>query len=164
MTERVGSVKNVLRQYERLKNEAGGALLMMQKGAFMCMYGEDADIAIRVCNLALSQIPTISGNISKCGFPVGAQGKYGEILKAAGYKIAIAVEDNEIDPHLGIKSRVLTLYDRALDDAMVEVGNTCKCKACLYLRNIDINALTPLEAINQLEKLKKTALIAGDIS
>lgn len=78
-------------QYWELKKEAGENLLFFRLGDFYEMFGEDAEIASEILEIALTSRNKKSENpLPMCGIPVRAAERYIAKLTRAGKKVAIA--------------------------------------------------------------------------
>lgn len=83
------------KEYETLKREAPGCLLIMQVGAFMRVMDEDAHIVAEACGLKLS----VTGEVDRPhvigGFPKSGLDKYIGRLVRGGHSVAVAFQDGE---------------------------------------------------------------------
>ncbi len=94
-------------QYEELRREAGDAILFFRMGDFYEMFGEDAHVAGRVLDLAVtSRQRDAEGNpIPMAGFPHHAlEGYLGKLVRA-GHRVAIGEQVEPAGASRGIVRR-----------------------------------------------------------
>lgn len=99
----------MMRQYLALKAEAPAALLMFRMGDFYEMFLDDAGVAARALDIALTHRGEHLGEpLPMCGVPYHAHEAYVARLVKAGYAVAIAeqVEDPAEAKKRGAKSVV----------------------------------------------------------
>lgn len=78
-------------QYHALKKEAGESLLFFRLGDFYEMFGEDAEIASEILEIALTARNKKSENpVPMCGVPIRSAERYIAKLIRAGKKVALA--------------------------------------------------------------------------
>src|SRR4051812_1446950 len=78
-------------QYHRLKDEAGDALLFYRMGDFFELFFDDARVAARCLDIALTKRGESGGEpVPMCGVPVHAAEGYLARLIRAGHRVAIA--------------------------------------------------------------------------
>jgi DNA mismatch repair protein MutS len=81
----------MMAQYQRLKAEAGDALLFYRMGDFFELFFDDAKIAAGCLDIALTKRGESDGEpIPMCGVPVHAAESYLARLIRAGHRVAIA--------------------------------------------------------------------------
>jgi len=88
-----------MRQYEALKRDHPGTLLMFRLGDFYELFGQDAEVASRALDLVLTSRPVAKGQrIPMCGVPHHAAEGYVAKLLDAGHRVAICdqVEDAKV--------------------------------------------------------------------
>lgn len=115
----------MLQQYKKIKrNIPEGVILMFRLGDFYEMFFEDAKVASRILNIALTARSKEEGrNYPMCGIPYHAADSYiGKLIKA-GHKVAVC--DQVEDPKLakGIVRREVTKFitpGTALDTRLLE--------------------------------------------
>lgn len=86
----------MLRQYQGIKAQASDAILFYRLGDFYEMFGDDAELAAPILQIALTARDAGEGNrIPMCGVPYHAVENYLEKLVNSGHKVAICeqVED-----------------------------------------------------------------------
>ena len=86
----------MLRQYYSIKNDHQDAILFFRLGDFYEMFGEDAEIASKELDIALTGRDMGKGQrLPMCGVPYHAAEGYLATLIRNGYKVAICdqVED-----------------------------------------------------------------------
>ena len=91
----------LMEQYNRLKNEHKGEVLMFRLGDFYEMFDDDAKEVSRLLNLTL----THRGDTPMCGIPYHAAKVYIARLLRLGKKLAIAEQIGEISPGGGLTER-----------------------------------------------------------
>ena len=124
----------MMRQYHRLKAEAGNALLFYRMGDFFELFFDDARAAAQTLDIALTRRGTTDGEpIPMCGVPVHAAESYLARLIRAGHRVAIAEQVES--PAAARKARgAKALVDRAIvrlvtpgtltEDALLSAGST----------------------------------------
>ena len=86
----------MMQQYQRLKAEAGEALLLFRLGDFYEMFGADAEVAAPVLDLVLTTRDRDSPEpVPMCGVPYHAAEGYIRKLLGAGYSVAIAEQTED---------------------------------------------------------------------
>jgi DNA mismatch repair protein MutS len=81
----------MMMQYRRLKDEAGDALLFYRMGDFFELFFDDAKVAARCLDIALTKRGADAGEpIPMCGVPVHSAESYLARLIKAGNRVAIA--------------------------------------------------------------------------
>jgi DNA mismatch repair protein MutS len=96
----------LMKQYNRIKSENSGAVLLFRMGDFYEMFDEDAVIASKVLGIALTS--RNHGEASKtplCGFPYHALDRYCARLVAAGHKVAVCEQISDPKAGKGIVER-----------------------------------------------------------
>ncbi|WP_310467187.1 DNA mismatch repair protein MutS [Sphingomonas sp.] len=104
----------MMAQYQRLKAEAGDALLFYRMGDFFELFFADARAAAATLDIALTKRGTADGEpIPMCGVPVHAAEAYLARLIRAGHRVAIAEQIES--PAEARKARgAKALVDRAI--------------------------------------------------
>src|SRR3954465_11759146 len=81
----------MMQQYQRLKAEAGDALLFYRMGDFFELFFDDAKVAAGCLDIALTKRGADAGEpIPMCGVPIHAAESYLARLIKGGYRVAIA--------------------------------------------------------------------------
>ncbi len=91
----------MLKQYFRIKEAYRDAILLFRLGDFYEMFDEDAKVASRVLNIAL----TSRNNLPMCGVPYHAADTYIRRLLEAGFKVAICEQTEDPSQAKGIVRR-----------------------------------------------------------
>ena len=104
----------MMQQYQRLKAEAGDALLFYRMGDFFELFFEDAKTAAACLDIALTKRGESGGEpIPMCGVPIHAAESYLARLIRAGHRVAIAEQTES--PAEARKARgSKALVDRAI--------------------------------------------------
>ena len=104
----------MMQQYQRLKAEAGDALLFYRMGDFFELFFEDAKTAAQCLDIALTKRGESGGEpIPMCGVPVHSAEAYLARLIRAGHRVAIAEQTES--PAEARKARgSKALVDRAI--------------------------------------------------
>ncbi len=97
------STLTVLDECHRIKVENNGAIVMWQVGDFFEMYGEDANIAVDVLNVTVTERKIGLETVPMCGIPRRLLGEYERKLNEAGHAVAVASSREE-------GSRNITVY------------------------------------------------------
>ena len=85
----------MMAQYQRLKAEAGDALLFYRMGDFFELFFDDAKVAAHCLDIALTKRGASDGEpIPMCGVPVHSAEAYLARLIRAGNQVAIAGSQN----------------------------------------------------------------------
>ena len=86
----------MMQQYQRLKSQAGDALLLFRLGDFYEMFGRDAETAAPVLDLVLTSRDRESPEpVPMCGVPYHAAEGYIRKLLGAGYSVAVAEQTED---------------------------------------------------------------------
>src|SRR5687768_2585769 len=85
----------MMRQWERIKAQHPGVLLLFRMGDFYEMFGDDACIAARELDLTLTSRDKSTNEIPMAGVPYHAAERYIAQLVARGFRCAVCdqVED-----------------------------------------------------------------------
>ena len=113
-------------KYVELKKHSSSTLYLFKCGAFYIFLEDDAITINKYINLKLT---SFGNNYIKCGFPINSYDKYMNIFKRLDLDIE-EVSCNEITDY-----DVSYLLNR--------------------LKSIDINEITPIEALNIIKELKE---------
>lgn len=112
-------------KYVELKKRDSSKLYLFKSGAFYIFLEDDAITINKYVNLKLTNF---GNNYIKCGFPIGSYDKYMNIFK----RLSLDIEE--------VNSNEITDFDTNY------IVNR--------LRNIELDNLTPLEALNIISELK----------
>ncbi len=114
----------ILKQYFATKERYPGVLLAMRVGDFYEFYGEDAEIASRALEIALTgREDGPNGRIPMAGVPVHSAEKYLAALLRQGYKVAICDQVEDPKKAKGLVRREVTRVvtpGTVLEDEMLE--------------------------------------------
>ena len=95
-----------MRQYASIKEKHGDAILLFRLGDFYEMFGEDAKMASKILQIALtSRDKTKEDPLPMCGIPYFAAESYIARLVKAGHKVAICEQMEDAKEAKGIVQR-----------------------------------------------------------
>jgi len=80
----------MFRQYQEMKRQYPGVILLFRCGDFYEMYGEDAVIGAQAMDIALTSRDMRGSKMPMAGVPFHAIDRYLSRLLAAGHKAALA--------------------------------------------------------------------------
>ena len=113
----------MMRQYQEAKRACGDALLLFRMGDFYEMFFDDAKVAARTLNLALTSRDKGAGGVPMAGFPHHQLESYLGKLIAAGLRAAVCeqVEDPRLAKGL-VKREVTRIVTpgTVTDDALLD--------------------------------------------
>ncbi len=112
----------LMRQYEALKAEHPGALLLFRVGDFYEVFGDDAIVAAPILQIALTtRDKQKDGAVPLCGVPYHAAPGYVAKLLAAGKTVALAEQMEEPRPGALVRRDVVRVLTpgTVLDDALL---------------------------------------------
>ena len=112
-------------EYLKRKKEDNHKYYLFKSGMFYIFLDEDAKDISKVTVLKLINL---NKDIVKCGFPENSLDKYLDVFKNLGFDVEIVNEYN--------------------------VDNNISNKIIKRIVNLDINALTPVKALNVLSEFK----------
>lgn len=95
----------MLSQYERLRQEAQGAVLFYRLGDFYEVFGDDAE---RVAPVLDVQLTSRDGKVAMCGVPHHAVNAYAKKLLDRGWSVAIAEQMEDPRQAKGLVDRQIT--------------------------------------------------------
>ena len=99
----------MMQQYIRIKREYGDAILFFRLGDFYEMFGEDAEIASPILQIALTTRDRNKENaMPLCGVPYHAAEAYIARLIRAGYTVAVCDQVEDPKKARGIVQREVT--------------------------------------------------------
>lgn len=122
----------MLRQYRGIKAKAPDTILFYRLGDFYEMFGEDAEIAAPILQIALTGRDAGDGKrIAMCGVPYHALDNYLPKLVNAGHKVAICEQVEDAKNSKGIVKReiIRIVSPGTLTEALAERSN-------LYLASV----------------------------
>src|SRR4029434_8738315 len=96
----------MMEQYQRLKDKAGDALLFFRMGDFYELFQDDAVVASKALNIALTARNKQQDDpIPMCGVPIHSAESYIDRLIQQGFKVAIAEQLEEPSQAEGLVKR-----------------------------------------------------------
>ena len=96
----------MMKQYTEIKKQYQDALLFFRLGDFYEMFGEDAQIAAKELEIALtSREAGNAGRIPMCGVPYHAVNSYLDKLVSKGYRVAICEQLEDPKQAKGVVKR-----------------------------------------------------------
>lgn len=123
----------MLRQYWEIKSKTADAIVFFRLGDFYEMFGQDAEVAAPVLEIALTARDAGKGaKIPMCGVPYHAADSYLSKLVSAGYKVAICeqIEDPQVAKGIVKRDIVRIVTPGTLDTVCTETKNNYL--ACVY--------------------------------
>ncbi len=123
MSDNAPKLTPMYRQYLEIKKEYPDALLFYRMGDFYELFFEDAEIASRELQLALTSRSRDEGGVPMCGVPWHAAENYISVLVRKGYKIALCDQMEDPKKAKGLVKRAVTRVTTggtALEDANLE--------------------------------------------
>lgn len=137
MSDTAPKLTPMYRQYLEIKKDYPDTLLFYRMGDFYELFFEDAEIASRELQLALTSRSRDEGGVPMCGVPWHAAENYISVLVRKGYKIALCDQMEDPRQAKGLVKRAVTRVmtsGTALEDANLEA------KAHTYLGALYWNA------------------------
>ncbi len=122
-------MSKIYEKYLALKESDPDKLYLFRCGNFYIFLADDADF---INNYVVLKRTKFSKEVMKCGFPVGSKEEYLKVFEHQNLKIEVI--ENPLLP--------------------VEISEREKF-VVNYLKNIEINMLTPIDAINKLKELQE---------
>ena len=145
----------MMRQFYTFKKEHPDALLLFRCGDFYETYADDAVEASKILGITLTRRSNgknqSAAACEMAGFPYHALDTYLPKLIRAGKRVAIC--DQLEDPKL-----TKTLVKRGITELVtpgVAMDDPVLCQIRDEIIGLDINNLTPVEALNKLFEIKK---------
>lgn len=133
----------LMQQFWTIKNQHSDKILFFRMGDFFEMFGEDAETAAPILNIALTQRNKKSGDDTKmCGMPHHSIATPISKLLAAGYKVALCDQVEDPKQAKGIVKRAVT---RILSPGMVYDPETLDQLSANYLCAWDSETISFLE-------------------
>ena len=130
-----------MEQYQRLKDKVGDALLCFRMGDFYELFQDDAVVASKALNIALTARNKQQDDpIPMCGVPIHSAESYIDRLVQQGFKVAIAEQLEDPSQAEGLVKRDIV---RVITPGTVVSGSTLAPKEHNFLASI---AVTPAGA------------------
>ncbi len=98
-------MRGIPEQYDKLKAECDGYVLLMQVANFLVLFGDDAQLMATCCQVKLTASGGLDNPVAKAGIPLVSLDKYAGRLLRSGHKLAIALQKEDENGNL---SRVIT--------------------------------------------------------
>ncbi len=98
-------MRGIPEQYDKLKAECDGYVLLMQVANFLVLFGDDARLIAACCQVKLTASGSMDNPVAKAGVPLVAVDKYVGRLLRSGHKLAIALQKEDEN---GSMNRVIT--------------------------------------------------------
>src|SRR6266852_8334907 len=128
----------MMEQYQRLKDKAGDALLFFRMGDFYELFQDDAVVASKALNIALTARNKQQDDpIPMCGVPIHSVESYIDRLLQQDFKVAIAEQLEDPSQAEGLVKRDIV---RVITPGTVVSGTTLAPKEHNFLASI---AVTP---------------------
>lgn len=115
--------------YCKLKEEDSSKIYILKSGIFYLLIAEDAEVYGVKLGLKVTKL---NDEVNKCGFPISSYEKYKVMLDNCNCNYEFVEEKKQEQTNQNEISR--------------------------YLKNVDINSLTPLKALEILNELKEKAM------
>ncbi len=139
----------MLAQYLSIKKEYPDALLFFRMGDFYELFFEDAEVASKELQIALtSRNPNDKDPVPMCGVPYHAVSEYLKVLLEKNYKVAICEQIEDPKKARGLVKRAVT---RVLTPGTVVEENSLSAKTNNFLASIYINKTNSLCAATWLD-------------
>ena len=144
----------ILRQYQEIKSNHSGSVLLFQRGAFYISLDEDALIVTSVCSIKLRHY---SPNNQKpmCGFPVVAVDEYLSMLTNKGHGVVICDQVDGYDPQTGQRRREVKTIRAPSEIATDTSFPNMESKVIADIMNLHIETMTPIQALLKLAKYQE---------
>lgn len=128
----------MMAQYLRMKDKAGDALLLFRMGDFYELFQDDAVIASKALNIALTSRNKHQGEpIPMCGVPVHSIEGYIERLVEQGHKVAICEQIEDAKLAQGLVKRDII---RVITPGTIISGNALLPKENNFLASVAVDA------------------------
>lgn len=175
----------MMKQYLETKKKVGDAILFFRLGDFYEMFGDDAKLASKVMQIALTSRSSGDGRQVKmpmCGIPYHAANSYVYKLISAGYKVAICEQVEDPKDAKGLVKRevvkIITPGTVLEESALDRKTNNYIMSVCIdkqtagmafldlttgefFCQEIDFNGNFDL-IIDEIEKIQPTELLLPD--
>src|SRR5919199_117401 len=134
VTSPVANATPMMEQYQRLKAKAGDALLFFRMGDFYELFQEDAVVASKALNIALTARNKQQDDpIPMCGVPIHSAESYIDRLLQQGFRVAIAEQLEDPSQAEGLVKRDIV---RVITPGTVVSGTTVAPKEHNFLASI----------------------------
>ncbi len=131
------SLTPMMKQYFEIKSKHPDALLLYRMGDFYELFGEDALVASKILNIALtSRNKNDEKAIPMCGVPYHAVENYIPKLISAGYKVAICEQIEDPKTAKGLVKRAVT---RIITPGLVLEDQSLSAKSPNYILAISFD-------------------------
>lgn len=122
-------MSRIYEKYLDLKRKDSNKIYLFHCGNFYIFLAEDADL---INNYVVLKRTKFTKDVMKCGFPIGSKEEYLKVFQNQNLNIEV-IENPLIPEDINERERVV-----------VE-----------ELKKLEIDALTPIDAINKLKKLQE---------
>ena len=130
------NVTPMMEQYQRLKDKAGDALLFFRMGDFYELFQDDAVVASKALNIALTARNKQQDDpIPMCGVPIHSAESYIDRLLQQGFKVAIAEQLEDPSQAEGFVKRDIV---RVITPGTIVSGTTLAPKEHNFLASIAV--------------------------
>ena len=134
----IAQLTPMMEQYLRMKDKAGDALLLFRMGDFYELFQDDAIVASKALNIALtSRHKHQDEPIPMCGVPVHSIEGYIESLVAQGHKVAICEQIEDPKQAQGLVKRDII---RVITPGTIISDNALQPKENNFLASVAANA------------------------
>ena len=134
----IAQLTPMMEQYLRMKDKAGDALLLFRMGDFYELFQEDAVIASKALNIALtSRNKHKDDAIPMCGVPVHSIDGYIESLVEQGHKVAICEQIEDPKQAQGLVKRDII---RVITPGTIISDNALQPKEHNFLASVAVDA------------------------
>lgn len=137
MSENTPKLTPMYRQYMEIKQEYPDALLFYRMGDFYELFFEDAEVASRELQLALTSRSRDEGGVPMCGVPWHAAEAYISQLVEKGFKIAVCDQIEDPRQAKGLVKRAVT---RVVTSGTALEDSNLQAKAHTFLGALFWNA------------------------
>ena len=134
----IAQLTPMMEQYLRMKDKAGDALLLFRMGDFYELFQDDAIVASKALNIALTARHKHQDEpIPMCGVPVHSIDGYIESLVAQGHKVAICEQIEDPKQAQGLVKRDII---RVITPGTIISDNALQPKENNFLASVAVNA------------------------
>ncbi len=133
----IAQLTPMMEQYLRMKDKAGDALLLFRMGDFYELFQDDAVVASKALNIALTSRNKHQGEpIPMCGVPVHSIAGYIESLVEQGHKVAICEQIEDPKQAQGLVKRDII---RVITPGTIISDNALQPKENNFLASVAVN-------------------------